>query len=811
MGINMKKIPLLLAALPLAISVQVHAQSGDSKLSLEEIIVTASKRETSLQDTPIAITAFSANLMEELNVNSPFMYEALVPSLTYQQQPNRLSIRGVGRFSNSLGISPGVGIYNDGIFTSEATSLSTQPINMTRTEILRGPQGTLYGRNTTGGAVNIISRRPTEEFEGDFRVKVGDENMRQYAAVVSGPITDELRYKLHILDNERDGLQRNTAGKDLRTTDNTYYEAQIEWDITDKLLLWAEYGRLDSDFIPGAGSDVSGTPRPSEDPYDCVNTWSGLNKSPQYLACEKGLENDSIGDPHRVNRNYAGKAKLENNNSVTARLSYDFEGAELSFLYGLVEYDYNITSDYDGTADPDPVNQTNLDVEQNQKQSTYELQLVSNWDKDWSYIAGLYYFTDENEQPFSINAPNNPTFAVSSADAVGLDTWANPLGILYYQNGEIDNESWAAYGEVDFPINDQWSLTLGARYSEDDYKGYETQLRYYNLYREFGGVDLPYALDVSVAPFAGDSSRYVDSLDAKYTENFSNTTGKITATYRPEEGQMFWGTVSTGYKMGGTRLGGMEQFYAAAAGASDDGQFDQEEVVAYELGWKGTFMDNTLRTEVAGFYYDYADMQQTRDYQTPPPGAITLAEVINLDTEMYGLEVSGTWLATDNLRAIFSYSYNHAEVTSNSYSRNFTYGERDENNEIIPENANGKQLMLTPKNKAALSLHYFWPTSSGEFTLGGTGSYMGKRYFDIGEHNQEGSYTRLDLQASWTSPEGRYKVLALMTNATDEEAYNTYGCNANIDGVYGTDSFIPRCGGNPIDQRLWEVEFMLKI
>jgi hypothetical protein len=97
------------------------------------------------------------------------------------------------------------------------------------------------------------------------------------------------------------------------------------------------------------------------------------------------------------------------------------------------------------------------------------------------------------------------------------------------------------------------------------------------------------------------------------------------------------------------------------------------------------------------------------------------------------------------------------------------------------------------------------------FTLGGTGSYMGKRYFDIGEHNQEGSYTRLDLQASWTSPEGRYKVLGLMTNATDEEAYNTYGCNANVGSVYGTDSFIPRCGGNPIDQRLWEVEFMLKI
>lgn len=278
----MKKMPLLLAALPLAISAQVHAQSGDTKFALEEIIVTASRRETSLQDTAIAVTAFSQDLMEELNVNSPFMYEALVPSLTYQQAPNRLSLRGVGRFDNSLGTSPGVGIYNDGIFTGEATALSTQPINISRTEILRGPQGTLYGRNTVGGAVNIISRRPSEEFEGDFRIKVGDEDLIQYAAVVSGPLSDNFRYKLHFIDTERDGLQENTAGPDVRTVNNTYYEAQIEWDITDKLHLWAEYGRFDVDQRPGAGW--------ARDDYDCVNDWSGLNKSAQYLACEKGLE-----------------------------------------------------------------------------------------------------------------------------------------------------------------------------------------------------------------------------------------------------------------------------------------------------------------------------------------------------------------------------------------------------------------------------------------------------------------------------------------------------------------------------------------
>ena len=164
---------------------------------LEEIIVTASRRETSLQDTPLAVTAMSANLIEELNVVSPFNYEKLVPSLTFQETPNRLSIRGVGRFSNSLGVSPGVAIYNDGVYQSEAASLSTQPINIERTEILRGPQGTLYGRNTTGGAVNIISRKPSAEFEADIRLKLGNYDMQQFAAVVSGPLTDSLQASWH--------------------------------------------------------------------------------------------------------------------------------------------------------------------------------------------------------------------------------------------------------------------------------------------------------------------------------------------------------------------------------------------------------------------------------------------------------------------------------------------------------------------------------------------------------------------------------------------------------------------------------------
>jgi iron complex outermembrane recepter protein len=787
----------LAAAIALPISLCSHSVTAQSDLpavALEEIIVTATKRATSLQDTAIAVTAFSSSMMEELNVVSPFSYEKLVPSLTYQQNPNRISIRGVGRFTNALGVSPGVAIYNDGIYQAEAASLSTQPINIERSEILRGPQGTLWGRNTTGGAINIVSRRPSAELEADLRLKLGNYDLVQYAGVVSGPITDNLRYKLHALDTERDGLQKNLAGADLRSNNQTYYEAQIEWDITERLVMWAEYSEFSYNYTPGAS--------PSEDPYDCINFWNGLGRSSQFLECQAGKENPSIGDPRKVALNTPGRVKLTNNEGIAVRFAYDMDWAELSYLYGKVAYDWDSRTDYDGTANDYSVL---LDVGQYQDQQTHELQLTSNWDKRWNFIAGFYYFEDENEQPYLINAPDWPNYQTVYAPDFSQN-WANPEGLIYYQRGVLDNESWAIYGEMDYEINDQWTLTLGARYSDDSYEGGETQIQYYDLARE----GYPFAFDASQGSFAGDPTRYLNTLDATYNDDFTNTSGKVNLSYRPDGENLFWGTVSTGYKMGGIRLGSLEKFYAEAAGVTSDGAFDQEEVITYELGWKGQLLEQRLMTEVVAYYSDYADMQQLRGFRTPPPANIALSEVVNLDMEMYGLEVSGTYLLTDNLRAMLTYSYNHTEISEDGYFENFTYGDRDASGNIIPENVKGNQLILTPEHKAALMLHYFWPTAIGEFSLGGTYSHMGERYFDLGNHDSDGSYQSLDMQASWTSESGRYKILATATNLTDEEAYNAYSCSANGSGVHGTASFVTRCSGNPIDQRLYDIQLMLK-
>ena len=170
-----------------------------------------------------------------------------------------------------------------------------------------------------------------------------------------------------------------------------------------------------------------------------------------------------------------------------------------------------------------------------------------------------------------------------------------------------------------------------------------------------------------------------------------------------------------------------------------------------------------------------------------------------------------TWSITDNFRTLLTYSYNHAEYSEDVFFRNRDFGERDEDGNIIPENVDGNTLALTPEHKASLSAIYVWPSQIGEFTFSTTYSYMDERFFDPGNHNSEDSYEILDATVSWTHTSGRYQILASATNLTDEENFNTHSCSVPSGATYGTPNWQFTCSGNPIDQRLWEVQFMLKI
>ena len=178
-----------------AISPQAFAQVSEDAPMVEEIVVTAEKREQSLQSIPVAVSAYTSEKRDVLGVNTVEDLARVTPSLSYTNN-DRMSIRGLGRLTNAIGTDPSVALYSDGIFSNSMTDASTPSLFIERTEVLRGPQGTLYGRNSIGGAMNIVSKRPTEEFNGEVRAMVGNFESYRLDAMVRGPILDNLRFLL---------------------------------------------------------------------------------------------------------------------------------------------------------------------------------------------------------------------------------------------------------------------------------------------------------------------------------------------------------------------------------------------------------------------------------------------------------------------------------------------------------------------------------------------------------------------------------------------------------------------------------------
>ena len=236
--------------------------------SISEIVVTAEKREQSLQQVPVAVSAFTAEKRDLLGIQTIVDQTNYTPGLTYQPSLDRLSLRGIGRLTNAHTADSGTAIYVDGVFTTSTTEAGRDPLFVERTEILRGPQGTLYGRNSIGGAYNIISRQPTKDLSGEARVDIGNYDEQMYEARISGPITDWLRFSLGYQKvYQGEGYDRNLTGlpSEDGVRDRDYYEAQLAGDI-GKFDFWFYYGKQtwNDRSTPGGGVHNGNTFAPPE-------------------------------------------------------------------------------------------------------------------------------------------------------------------------------------------------------------------------------------------------------------------------------------------------------------------------------------------------------------------------------------------------------------------------------------------------------------------------------------------------------------------------------------------------------------------
>ena len=726
---------------------------------LEEVVVTAQKRAEDLQDTAIAITAISGSTMDDLNISNSEDYEAIVPSLSVRTSPNRLFLRGIGRVTNSLGTEPGVAVYLDQIYTSEITvlgranSLTTQQV-----DVLRGPQGTLFGRNATGGAVSVTSKRPTEEFEHELRATAGNYSEFNWGASSSGPITEDLGYRVYGYGDSHDGYVKNRGGKDIFDEDHTGFGAQLSWDATDNLNIWLSWATDRTDDL-SSGVNFGGY---LITPYQpTLKTQDGFLFSEQY---QWDRENPTVRDRYKVDQNDELRTKNYNNNKYITHISWDLEDVTVKYIGGYFEGDYSAKNgDLGATSNPDV--RVVESAAQNSESYSHELQLISATDGPLQWVTGIYYYHAETQQPYTISSLDadylqNTVPESDLFNQAAIQPNRNPAAPeQYWQNGDLDVDSYAAYADGNYSFNEQWKLTLGIRYSYDEKEGNEAQYVVADPYAAPGADVLPPIWSALGFPANCCGLLITDPevANRKVDDDWNNVSGRAVIDYMYSDEQMVYASISSGYKAGGFRLGSLQE----------NPSFDPEEVISYEIGYKGTYAD-VLRVNAAAYFYDYQDMQvlvdSLNDVNLPVP------EIVNADkAEVKGFEVEATWLATDALTLMANYSYIDGEYTNFCCSVD-TIGDPDGGEQDL----SGNPLTQAPRNKIFTNASYSWNTASmGEFVLSGSYSWVDSRQYDVFNTNatQADSYFRVDASLSWFSPSQDIRVIMAGKNLTEEETW----------------------------------------
>jgi len=518
------------------------AESG-ARGVIEEIVVTAERREESLQDTPLAISAFTAEEIARSDLDSVKNIQFQVPGLLYAEVVSsaQVTLRGVGLELGTIHGEPGVAFNVDGVYLPRSHTAAVISSDLERVEVLRGPQGTLYGRNTPGGAVNLWTKVPNGELEGGLSILTGNADRVRARGAIAFPIIDNtLSARFSLVSDEHDGYRRNlTTGGDADGRDHQSFRGVLSWTPTDTVeVLFRYLHSRDDDEGPNFTYGTVVIPQLS--PLTFFPGSGGTD--PQ------NIRNDALSDTDRTTELYS--------NTVTWDLNALplFGDAIFKSVTAYQESDWTLEGGFDG------VDAFFLNAQDREQSETWtqEFTLSSSGNGSLEWVIGAFYFNDKADGVFS--RPANATF-------------------LGFENArfafEQDIEAWAAFGQATFHVTDRLRTTFGARFTSEK-KDYVNNIAF-----DFPGITVPQCVDLS--------------SDDKWTV----WTPKIGVDYDVSDDILAYVSVSRGFKAGGANIGGCPD------------HFDQETLVAYELGFKSQWLNNRLQLNVAGFFYDYEDFQAT--------------------------------------------------------------------------------------------------------------------------------------------------------------------------------------------------------
>jgi iron complex outermembrane receptor protein len=536
-------------AIALFASTTAHGQSRPQLLGAEdEILVTADRRTSSIQDVPISITALSGGTLEAAGIRTTEQLSDLTPGLLVQRSVvGKISIRGVGNENYTIAGDPGVAVHSDGVYVARASAGLFDLFDVNRVEVLRGPQGTLYGRNATGGVINVIPNAPVNEFEARVAGEFGNYNAYRLEAMVNAPLGDGWAVRLAGLGTWRDGFTRNTnAGASARG-----------FDRLDSRDMWGLRGQIAYD---NGGPFTARLAVEHLDDNSNLQAYKYLNRpdalpdadfggfGPDSLrTINQGFEPQIPGASRDVGRDE--DFFLTRQTGVALHMGYDFGAAQLSSITGYRKTRFNWFNDGDG-ADIFYVNYIQQD---RNEQWSQEVQLSSDPDKELSWLVGGFYFKETGNSFIALPF----TFGFDLPFFIEID-------------GSARTEAVAGFGELRWKATDRLKITLGARYSHEKRS---TRYRYEINFGE---------------PFV----RLFDD-----SASFNAFTPRFVINYELADTVNTYASVTRGFKSGGFNLLAFQE------------GFEPEKVWAYELGVKAQTADRRATINGNIFYYDYTNIQ----------------------------------------------------------------------------------------------------------------------------------------------------------------------------------------------------------
>lgn len=710
--------------------------SETANAQIDEIIITATKRAASLQDVSVSVAAFNASAISDYGLEGGEKIADFVPNFAVQQtfgpgSPPFMAIRGINYIDFNFTNEMSVGTYLDEVYQGSQDAIVGQLFDQERVEVLRGPQGTLFGRNTTAGLVHYISAKPTDEFEGFARLQGGSFKQIIAEGAVSGPITEGFRARIAGKYNRDSGIRENLnpALSDSRFGQTNIFAIRgiAQLDITDTLMAELNVHYTDNEST-ASGASFYGTRLPS-DPTSATLRCSVADTLDSLCVNASGFR-----DPNANNHEHYGfhdsVPSTSSNIGGYLKFAWDLDNVNLTSITGYEASDGLLIQDIFGDTG-------RLDAMYKRQFHQISQEVRLDGETDWlKWILGAFYYTDEK-------TAENGVFLAGSSDF----TLANAL-FFSRGNATIDTKSWAVFAQGDVPLTDTLTLSGGVRYTDES--------RELADFRTIGGGSL-----------AGARLAGVGDVDE------TSLTGRAALEWRPIDDLMLYFQYSRGFKSGGFNTANS----ITAGRESEIGPVNSEKVTNFEIGAKSEWFDGILRANVTVFKMKFSDLQTSAT--TNVGGNIFISTFLNIgDADIIGSEMEFTLVPNDRFDASLGVGLLDTEIDAPgiTFTSPFVGG--------APVPLTGKELQSAPSYNLNGAVRYHHPLDGmGIVTLQTDWRYQDSVFFgpDNNPFETQGAYGVVNFRVRWNSESEKYSAEAFVENATQTN-YKVHGFQSASQG-----------------------------